>query len=51
MHSPLLAPFVVSGTGNPTPAPTIIFNMARLELLARGEGKTLSSQEMLVTWD
>lgn len=51
MHSPLLAPFVVSGAGNPTPAPTIIFNMARLGLLARGEGKALSFHEMLVTWD
>lgn len=51
MHSPLLAPFVVSGMGNPTPAPTIIFNMARLGLLACGEGKALSFLEMLVTWD
>lgn len=51
MHSPLLAPFVVSGAGNPTPAPTIIFNMARLGLLAHGEGKALSFHEMLVTWD
>lgn len=44
MHSPLLAPFVVSGVGNLTPAPMIIFNMTRLGLLACGECKALSFQ-------